>query len=234
MEKYKIYCLSFQNMERRMSMETRFQTLDVDYFIYDGVDMDDERIHPDSCKRLWSCMYGHLDMIEMFYKDDSVDYGIFCEDDIYIHKDFKQYMPQIIADFKYLNLDVLLLGYMITFKIQPESDGYHLKDENHKSDFTYHNYNYDTWGAQMYMLSKEHAKTLLDKYGASSGYAIKSLTDRSNPFSPDWSLTKDGNRALIMPCIAVEDGNVEHYDHDQHKNFHLNCHKAQYDPNLFI
>jgi len=236
---YKIFCLSYNNPERKLSMQTKFEQLGIDFFFYDGVELNDERIHPESYKKCWSCMYGHLDMINIFYNDAATDYGIFCEDDIYIHKDFKQFMPQIINDFKHLNLDVLLLGYLVPFQIKSYYNGYHLKDKDLISDgLKYHNFTDDTWGTQMYMLSKENAGKILEKYGATSNYAVKTLADNTlTPFSADWTITKDGNRALITPCLAVEDGRglLTHYDNSYEQFiFHKRCYEAHYNMMLYI
>jgi GR25 family glycosyltransferase involved in LPS biosynthesis len=216
-------------------MKTRLETLNLNYTFYDGVDSNDKRMHPDKRYQCWSCMYGHLDMIQMFYNDPNIDYGIFCEDDIYIRKDFKQLIPQIINDFKCLHLDVLLLGYLVTFKIQEYYNGFQLKDNNFKSDnFKYHNFPDDLWGTQMYMLSKENAKKILEKYSESSNYSIKSTLDSSlTPFSADWTITKDGNRALIMPCLAVETYDKEYQHYGQNK-FHKLSNETQYDKNIHI
>jgi len=234
---FKIYCLSFNNQERKISMKQKFKDLDVNYTFYDGVDFTDPRITTDLYKKCWSCMYGHLDMIKMFYDDPNVEYGIFCEDDIYIHKDFNTFMPDVIKDFKNMNLDVLLLGYLVTFKIDPCYHGFSVKKSNDKN-LTYHDFTNDVWGTQMYMLSKINAKRLLDKYGEESDYAPKSLHDPSmTPFSADWTITKDGNRALITPCLAVENGKVEvaHFGGSYEQYFfHKKCHEVQYDPDIFI
>jgi len=231
---FKIYCLSYNNPERKQTMQNKFQQLDVNYEFYDGVNFSDLRIHPMSYKQCWSCMYGHLDMIQMFYDDITIDYGVFCEDDIYIHKNFKQLMPQVIDNFENLNLDVLLLGYLLPFKAE-HYNNFHLKnDKIPNSEFQYFNFPNDVWGAQMYMLSKENAKKILDKYSEPTGYAIKTLTDNSlPPFSADWTITKDGNRALISPCLAVENGKTESPDNSQ-RNYHKCCHEAHYNPDLFI
>lgn len=242
-ESYKIYCLSYNNQERKKTMEERFKFINVDYTFYDGVNFTDPRIHPDSYKQCWSCMYGHLDMIKMFYHDPSINYGIFCEDDIYIHKDFNKFMPNVIKDFKNMKLDVLLLGYLVTVKIESYYNGFSLKSTNDNyisnlKNFTYHNFTNDIWGTQMYMLSKSNAKNLLDKYGEESNYAIRSLHDSSmTPFSADWTITKDGNRALISPCLALEDGKGElsHFGGSYGQYFfHKKCHEAHYDPVIFI
>jgi hypothetical protein len=57
------------------------------------------------------------------------------------------------------------------------------------------------------------------------------------PFSADWTITKDGNRALITPCLAVENGKVEvaHFGGSYEQYFfHKKCHEVQYDPDIFI
>lgn len=238
-DRYKIFCLSYNNPDRKLSMQTKFEQLGIDFLFYDGVNLNDSRIHPESYKKCWSCMYGHLDMIKIFYNDSTLDYGIFCEDDIYIHKDLKNFMPQIIKDFKALNLDVLLLGYLVPFQIKSYYNGFHLKNNNLKSEgLKYHNFADDVWGTQMYMLSKKHARTILEKYDVLSGYALKTLTDNTlTPFSADWTITKEGNRALISPCLAVEDGksNMIQYDNSYEQFiFHKRCHEAHYDMMLHI
>jgi GR25 family glycosyltransferase involved in LPS biosynthesis len=240
-DNYKIYCLSYNNPVRKLSMKNRFEKLKVNYIFYDGVNFSDPRIHNESYKQCWSCMYGHLDMIKLFYDDPNTNYGIFCEDDIFIHKDFCELIPKIIQDFAYLNLDVLLLGYLLGFKIQKNNQNFILKNNNNNlnsDNYNYLNFPNDIWGTQMYMLSKENAGKLLEKYDHNSNYALKTLVDKSiTPFSADWTITKDGNRALLYPCIAVENGdfNISHYGgcFGQY-NFHKICHEINYDPNVFI
>jgi hypothetical protein len=239
MKNYKIFCLSYNNLERKKLMQSKFEQLELNFVFYDGVNLNDNRIHPESYKKCWSCMYGHLDMIKMFYNDTELDYGIFCEDDIYIHKDLKKFVPQIIKDFKHLNLDILLLGYLVPFQIKYYYNGFHLKNNYMEyKDLHYHNFTDDVWGTQMYMLSKKHAQTILEKYDESSGYALKTLTDHTlTPFSADWTITKDGNRALITPCLAVEDGKdcMKQYNNSYEQYiFHKNCYEAHYDIMSYI
>lgn len=233
---YKVYCLSYRNDARKAAMTRRFEALNVDYSIYQGVGPEDKRIHPDSYVRCWSVMYGHLDMIRTFRDDPTVEYGVFCEDDICIRKDLKEAMPRIIQDFERLSLDVLLLGYLVPFRIQGDRDpSFPLKDSNFEDQtFEYHDYPDDVWGTQMYMLSKTSAETLLEKYGEESNYAINSLSDTSLVcFSADWTLTKDGNRALVTPCLAVETLDENFVVHGAQESFHKACHEAHYDPDLF-
>ena len=218
------HCLNFKNEERKKSMEKRFLTLDISCNFYEGCDLEnDDRMKV--CKiNASSCMYGHLDMINEFYFNSDKTYGIFCEDDILIHKDFKKLLPKIIQHFDFLNLDVLLLGYLVTFPISEHSQEFPLKNTENISTFTenfpfkYHEFNNDIWGAQMYMISRENAKKILDKYYV--GYLEKTLIDSNlTPFSADWTITKDGNRALLYPLITVEDGK-KNYNHVGQYNYH--------------
>lgn len=235
---YDIYCLSFNNLRRMTEMENRFKQLDIKCSFYDGVDSNDPRIFNNNKNSVvWSYTLGHLDMIRNFYDNSEKEFGIFCEDDIFIHKDFNKLIPNIIEDFKLMELDVLLLGYLIPFKITSQYNGFELKnknnnDSNNNLKYVYHNYPNDLWGAQMYMLTKKHAKYLLDKYTVE--YAIRTLTDNTlQPFSSDWTITKEGNKGLIYPMLAVEtaDKKCGHYGQD---TFHENCKIMNYDPNMYI
>ena len=67
------YCLSYNNKERKAAMASRFQQLNLHVNFYDGVNFEDNRIllkdnnnDNTNVKKCWSCMYGHLDMINKF------------------------------------------------------------------------------------------------------------------------------------------------------------------------
>ena len=89
---YYFSCLNFDNEERKKKIEERFKILDINYNFNKGVNFDDDRIKnvPEAYKRVFSCTYGHLDGIYNFYHNTNKKYGIFCEDDINIHKSLKQ------------------------------------------------------------------------------------------------------------------------------------------------
>jgi len=127
------------------------------------------------------------------------------------------------------------------------------------TEFTYLNYPEDTWGTQMYMISREHAGVLLAKY--ERGYLERTLVDPSNsrtsearpslsavgdsgpncalsPFSADWTLTKEGRRqggrsCVIYPLMAIEDG-LGVYDDPGQAQCHYNSHAFSYRPALFF
>jgi hypothetical protein len=238
-EKCGLYCLSFQNPERKSAMENRFKNLGVDVFMYPGITFEDERIKGrelhEHTKRTWSFTYGHFDLIREFYFNSEMEYGIFCEDDVFIRKDFIEQLPQIIVNFEAMNLDLLLIGYLTTHKIDSQDSEFHLKEPNLISNenhpFTYHNYPDSIWGAQMYMLSRTQAYNLITKY--SPPYADLAITNKSlKPFNSDWTITKEGNRAIIYPMIALEDGKTQYIDGGQY-NYHQDCHNANYIKDTF-
>ena len=235
---YQFYCLSVNNEERKQNMQRRFNTANINCNIYEGVYFDDSRIKVrlinDGTKKVWSCMYGHLDMIRQFYNSDK-QIGIFCEDDIYIHINMKNLLPKIIDDFNSMKLDILLLGYLLPFKPY-NSSPFEIKYNSFNSNgvnYTYHEYPNDLWGTQMYMLSKTYAKYILDKY--ESTYADETLLNSTlTPFSADWIITKDTyNKALISPLLAVEDGK-SNYNHYVQQQFHNQCHTTHFEKDLFI
>ena len=80
----------------------------------------------------------------------------------------------------------------------------------------------------MYLISRAYAKFLLDKYTIE--FALNNL---DKPYSPDWVITKNGNKAMLYPMIAVEEGNTK-TSHEGQNNFHKRCFEANYDSNLFI
>lgn len=236
-EKCDFYCLSFQNEKRKTAMENRFKNLGIDAYIYEGVTFNDERIARRDLnaitKRVWSFTYGHFDIIREFYFNSEKEYGIFCEDDIIIRKDFAEQLPKIIENFEKMNLDMLLLGYLTQYMIDKNNCNFYLKgpDATEEHPFSYHNLPNFIWGAQMYLLSRKQAGELIHKYAPP--YADLTLTNSSlNPFNSDWTITKEGNRALIFPMMAIEDGKTKYSDNGQ-QNFHDECHKNNYVEGLF-
>jgi len=236
-EQCDFYCLSYKNPERKEAMENRFEKLGINIFIYPGVEFEDERIVgrkiQEQTKRTWSFTYGHFDNIREFYFNSDKKYGIFCEDDIFIRKDFIEHLPQIIKNIEKMKLDMLLLGYLFKEKIEHNNEGFYLKepDSTEEHPFSYYNYPNSVWGAQMYMLTREQAGILVEKY--SPPYADFSLENKTlTSFNADWTFTKDGNRALIYPMMAIEDGKTIYEDGGQH-NFHIDCHKINYVKDLF-
>lgn len=234
---YQVYCLSFNNPTRKERMTRLFETVNINCIFSEGVNFEDKRIdkYPvcNGSKKILSCAYGHLDMITDFYNSDK-EFGIFCEDDICIRKDISNILPKVCHDFKEKNLDVLLLGYLVTFKVEGISCIFNLLHNHEDDENTYNFYGFPdyVWGTQMYMLSRKQAKFFIDKY--TEDLVDKTIIDNTmTPFSADWVFTKEGNRALISPIIAIEDNNTP-YDQYGQQSFHRDCFNAHFDSNLFI
>ena len=206
----------------------------------------------DGITRCWSLCYGHLDMIRHYY-DRTADMaspplGIFCEDDVLIRRDFVPQMDRIVHDFYALKLDILLLGYLCSFPIHP-SVHFHRLDPSSAhptSDpsidphtFQYFRYPSDTWGTQMFMMTREHAGRLLETY--EHGYVEYTIAHPSNtlpPFSADWTLTKQlasddiTSLALLYPPMAIEDGKVR-YEHEGQQSTRDRCFQLCYSEDVF-
>ena len=81
----------------------------------------------------------------------------------------------------------------------------------------------------MYLISRSYAKFLLNKYTLE--FAVSNLNDP--PYNPDWIITKNGNRAIIHPLIAVEEGDTK-TDHSGQNDFHRSCFLCNYNPDIHI
>jgi GR25 family glycosyltransferase involved in LPS biosynthesis len=235
-----IYCLNFTNNpqeknERRIAMEQKFDHFQLPVHFYSGVASKDERIHfveNENMRRTWSICYGHLDMMNHFVKNSKKDYMILCEDDIIIHKEFTKKLPLAIDVMKKHNLDILLLGYLCYKPADMYSNFPEIKTEYSNETFKVLEYIEETWGTQMFIVSKNHARSMLSKFY--NEYAIKTLTDTSlTPFSSDWLLTKDGKRALVYPLLVIENG-ISQYEDEGQMNNRINCYNFSFRENTFI
>ena len=249
-ETCEFHCVCYKNPEKHASMKTRFECIGLDLQIYDGVPHTDPRIAngvvtkagksrniSSQLQRLWSVTYGHIDMIQKFY-DSGKQFGIFCEDDIFVNRTLPFHLPHIVSEANELDLDVLLLGYMKTHRIEGWMAGHELVTAPKGRPYKYHRYPNDQWGVHLYMVSRAGARKILDTYAAESGYADLNVDDPEKSFSPDWTITKCPgiNRALISPMFAVEDGKdpYEHYGHDGQYQFHMETTRFNYISKVFI
>ena len=222
---WSMHCLNYNNPVRQESMTARFEVVGItDFTMYPGVPLSDPRINPSdsaNVQRCHSCMHGHLEMIQNFLNNDSSKYGIFCEDDILIDADFMNRINPVIADFAKQNLDVLLLGYLVTRAIveQPQYQGESYRYYDYKMEYI--------WGTQMYMLSRAQARRIVDKY------ACPEASTMYNPFSADWTITKEGNRRILYPMLAIEDGKSTYEDEGQ-AHFHALSHSVHVNSSTYV
>lgn len=217
-----VYCLSFANSDRQRRMEKRFATVKVlpifveptptDRFKADvlasGVD-----VPPGFDFRVTAITLNHMKMVRQFVENSSAEYGVFCENDIHLRLTLGTDLRQMTEHCTRLALDVLLCGYLLPYREAVPRGSYVVQP-----------YGDDLWGAQMYMLSRSHAKLLLETLTVEWA-----LAHPNEPCSPDWTITKRGRRARVLPMLAIEEGTIV----DQHDagqvNFHRQCFEAQYD-----
>ena len=223
------YGLTYKNPDKMRRLKERFQKENLDIEILESVDHTDSRVAcaPHGGYKLWSCMWGHMNMIKRFLESNAL-YGIFCEDDILLRKGFDKRIPEFIFAYERMNLDILLLGYLLPYvPVLIQQCHLTLIEE----PLNYLNYGNDVWGAQMYMLNRKTAEKFLNKY--TQDYALSTINNDSiASFNPDWTITKDGRRALVYPMFALEEGNVD-TDHHAQYSFHKHCHNLHYIEGLY-
>ena len=222
MDDVSVYSFSYNNPERFVRMNDRFNASGISINWVDPVLTTDSRLSDVPGSRVHMIMYGHLDMISKFLSS-SASWGVFCEDDIYIRNDFAKTLRQAIDGYIRLELDILLLGYLIPYS--PTTTTIHECHSVLEPTFSFIKYGDDLWGAQMYLLDRKSAQALLEKYG--------NHTKVDGPFSSDWTITKFGKRAAIYPMLAVEEGNV-HTDHEGQREFHARCSMLNYNTNIYM
>jgi hypothetical protein len=207
---YNIYVLTYKNPERKQRMEARLGGLKAEF--HEGIDVTEYLyldIH-DNTKKCWATMQGHLMNIIRFYKSGK-PYGVFCEDDVYIHVNFKDILENVI---KNNNSQIVLLGYLIHW--HPSQSGVKI---NEVDGLEYYTYNNNLWGTQCYLLTREYAKELIDYYNIE--WAIEN--NGKLPYSSDWTITKKAiKRCLVYPPLAIEEG-VVNTDHYGQIHFHKLC-----------
>jgi GR25 family glycosyltransferase involved in LPS biosynthesis len=205
-------------------MTARFAQVGItDFIMFPGVPLSDMRINASldpHIQKCHSCMFGHLDMIRAFLDNSEKPFGIFCEDDIKIDANFIQRMDAVLRDFTHMNLDVLLLGYLFHYPIHIDEPGKN----------AYHSYSpppSTIWGTQMYMMSREWARAVIAKYGNDDSSTLY------DPFSADWTITQEGNRRIVYPMLAIEDGTGNYEDEGQ-AYLHSMSHSAHLGSSTYI
>jgi GR25 family glycosyltransferase involved in LPS biosynthesis len=226
MTSYQVYCFSYKNESRYNEMNTRFKSLDIDVEWIEAIGPEDPRIIDAVPKRGNpkgdGCMYSHLRTLETFLKSTN-EYAIVCEDDIYIRKSFKKDIHVAIDAVRRLDLHVLLLGYLTNYIPTQTYVNYHTPVE---TPFAFLNVFPETWGTQMYMVSRAGAEECIKRF------SHWSICEPKIPFAADWSITKLEKSACIYPMLAVE--KVYTILDDAQCRFHLKNQELHYHPDYYI
>jgi hypothetical protein len=223
MEQPLIYIINYNNEDKLKQLKARFDTFGLNRIkVPSPVHTTDPRlinitpIEP----RTWAIMLQHLDALRDFvFNNPTEEYCIVCEDDILLSTYFTIDFQEVKTKFKLYKLDILLLAYLIPFKLENQ-DPY--KDYPILERRRFYSYPDDLWGSQMYAITRSQAIELLQKYTIDWA-----LQNPEKPYSPDWIITKKGRRALVYPPLALENGTTN-TNNEAHQQFHLNCFNAIY------
>jgi GR25 family glycosyltransferase involved in LPS biosynthesis len=227
MYKYQVYCFSYNNESRFIEMNERFSNAGIDVHWITAVGPDDPRIKeadpPRPNPKADGCMFSHLRTLEEFLKSDN-DFAIVSEDDVYIRKSFKKDVQIAIDGMKRLDLNMLLLGYLLNYKpFEYDIRCHHLLE----SPFVFLNVWQETWGTQMYMVNRVGAEEILKKFSD-----IKE-TEKITHFAADWTITKIEKNACIYPMLAVEKV-YNRSINDVQCLFHLKNEEINFNPNYYF
>lgn len=220
-----LYCVCTTNAERISRMTARFDYLG---------------LYHEFVPSPGTCIDGHLVCLDKFLKTGK-EFGIVCEDDIHIRRDFLHELPIIVEQFKKLKLDILLLGYLLDYPLVHHQQ----QDSNLPMlavPFSFHSYGSHLWGTQMYLITRSYAAQVLHNFGPASGYKQRAAINSSlTPHASDHIITKDtSQRALIWPMLAVEEGIIRSEidtslpEYQTQNSFHQRVFTANYDPALFV
>lgn len=236
------FCLTYKSDTKRLIMQEKFAQLNWQVNFQEGFHAEQSERAPksDQLSRVkdkqrwdphaWSVMQGHMQILETFVSEHDAPYVLVMEDDIHIRRDINDHLPKIMQDMMILGLDMLLLGYLTHQHLHLIHTPMPLMNQ----PFTFHEYPFNVYGLQMYVMSRLHASYLVNNYGKHSEWHSQVL-DSDYTYNPDWILSKQGKRACVYPLLAIETqgGGTVYQDHGQ-MQFHLMCHQAHYDANKFL
>ena len=232
-----IYCINFNDPERRIKMSNRFGLIGLMPHFTEPVYDTDPRIsaidfakYPHMVPRTSSIMLQHLDSLRHFVEtaDPSIEFCMVCEDDVLISRNFIQEYETVMKHWQLLNLDVLLLGCLPYFRLYEGAEWYEYlattTDDKHRI-FRHPDH---LWGSQMYVVSRKWAEYLYKTYTVEYAQHHPEL-----PHNPDWIITKMGRRAMVYPMLAMEEGDTKSGDNSQ-QDFHQHVFLEHYDQTRYF
>lgn len=206
-----IYCVNLPtSIERRKRMENRLKfhnLLDQTTFI-DGVHWQDPIIVRYNSERKnngeiedtkWykgmGCFLGHLRAIRAFVETTTDDGAIIFEDDVLLRNNFQQAYDELWQNMPDgYRPPFISLGYMIENWTDTSSIGKIRKEGLFTISAKYN------WGCQGYWISREYAKTALDRYDR----PFKVL-DEENIFRSSEVVMRESKGVYVVPPLCIED-----------------------------
>lgn len=220
-----IYCINVKSSTvRRERMIHRFKTarlLDkvtfidaipsgsslIDHYIgyIDGI-KEDEKIN----RNVVSCRISHLKAIEQFLIDtpsnyynidknnnNNYKYAIICEDDIMLDNNFIDKYNDLMKNVPD-DAPVVCLSYLMWYYDDIRWSGRDYKIEN------ICNIGEDTWGTQMYLISKDYAMKSLNKYNKLDNILKEGYKDSGEIITSEL-ITRLSGGYIAYPPLAIED-----------------------------
>lgn len=222
---YDLYVNSFKDPFRDEKMTNRLKEVGVSGKIYQFTENDPRsqevlRIgNHDFHAGHYGNFYSMMRIIEDFYYHSDKEYAVILEHDVFLKKSLAYDLPKACLMLDKLNLDVLLIGMLLT--CSPEQMGY---EKVHEEDtYKYYNFPDDLWGSHGFIINKKHAKYFIDKY------TLEEVAKTIN-VGGDWIFTKIGKKLLQFPPLVVEEGEVKTTNF-AHIKFHLDCRNYLYNSN---
>jgi len=157
-------------------------------------------------KDCWDYMHCHMQCLNQFLMSND-DMAVIFEDQILMHKDFAQHLPNIISRFVNLDLDIMLLGYNNVVDSQ--------------QPIVFHQYSVETCRCQMYMIRRRYAEHVFTYFGPHSIYQESNLLNPGAypawpPYSADRIIARMcGPKELVIPPMCVND------DYTNHQNIYI-------------
>jgi len=170
---------------------------------------------------IYSCLYSHLLAIRTYLMYDSESpYGIICEDDVHLHKDFVAKLESLQEILEKFKPDTLSLGYLtlnipnIRAALGPDSPEALLL-RYHESGL---------WGTQMYLISRDFAGKMLEYFDRPIKYYGQYFP------TADFIITRSKRGYFIHPPMAVEEMGDSVNSSSAPDDFHVRVHKEFYTP----
>lgn len=224
---YNIYCLSFNGSERDKRMKERFKQLELNVEFQEPI--KDEKLgyycENSTIQKEWpiaSIVVSFLEMFKKFLNSDK-EYGIFCQDDIFIRKTFKQDLGRLLKFVEKLYFKSILLSYLIP--CDPKNYGCNKLYEIDDDKYSLYDYHDELWGSQMFLLNRYGVEELLYKYD-------KPFV-QNTIIADDHTFTKMRPRLMLYKMLACEEG-IINSDHEGQRIFHQNCLIHNYSKDEFI
>ncbi len=205
-----IYCVNLaSSVYRRQRMEDRFKYhgLQKRVSFIDAVTINDPLLsfyhegYPiDTNNRMLmcssACFISHLKAVREFVDDPrKLPFGIICEDDILLDNDFSIRLEDVLCNtpphFNLVSLSYMIVGGIHTQSVGLTSDGHHTIK---KMDPV------NTWGAQMYVISRVYAEQVLILYEN-----VRFVDQPTDLHSSEIIIRASGGY-IAYPPLAIEDG----------------------------